>query len=81
MKRTYFFDLKDGVAVRDRLGLEFITTGAAIAHSRQVALNLSESDPPGDPDLYVAVVNESGAEIHREPVYPDVVDITASRTG
>ncbi|UZE47147.1 hypothetical protein ONR75_19385 [Rhodopseudomonas sp. P2A-2r] len=81
MKRTYFFDLKDGVAVRDRLGLEFITSDAAIAHSREIALKLSEADPPGDPNLHVSVINEVGAEIHREPVYPDVVDISESKNG
>ncbi|HEY8332769.1 MAG TPA: hypothetical protein VIQ05_03160 [Tardiphaga sp.] len=81
MKRTYFFDLKDGIPVRDRLGLEFITTDAAIAHSKEIALKLARSDPPKDPNLYVAVINEAGAEIHREPVYPDVVDITVGKTG
>ena len=81
MKRTYFFDLKDGVAVRDRLGLDFTTSAEAIAHSREIALKLGASDKPRDPDLYVAVVNESGAEIHREPVYPDVIEVSASKTG
>lgn len=80
MKRTYFFDLKDGVAVRDRLGLEFITSDAAIAHSKEIAMKLSEADPPGDPNLHVSVINEAGAEIHREPVYPDVVDMNESKT-
>lgn len=43
-------------------------------------MKLSEADPPGDPNLHVSVINEAGAEIHREPVYPDVVDMNESKT-
>jgi hypothetical protein len=69
--RTYYFDLKDGVPVRDRQGLEFPSPGGAIAHSKELARKLRAERPAGDPRLTISVLDESGAELHREPVYPD----------
>lgn len=67
--RTYFFDVKDGVPVRHKGGLQFPTEAAAIEHSQQIARLLR-----GDPrnihlGLYISVIDESGAEVHREQVY------------
>lgn len=69
--RTYYFDVKDGVPLRHRGGLRFPTVAAAIEHSKQIARQLR-----GDPrdlhlDLYISIVDESGAEVHREQVYKD----------
>ena len=68
--RTYYFDMKDGVPTRDRRGLEFPTAGAAIEHSKQLAQRLRNDSRIKDPTLAIVVVDESGAEIHREPVHP-----------
>jgi hypothetical protein len=68
--QTYYFDMKDGVPVRDRAGLEFRTDSQAIEHSKQLARRLSLEHPAREDNLCVVVVSESGAEIHREPVYP-----------
>ncbi len=67
---TYHFDLKDGATVRDRTGLEFPTAGGAIEHCKELARRL-RGDPrlANDPDLFISVIEESGAEIHREKVY------------
>ncbi len=69
--RTYYFDLRDGVPVRDRQGLEFSSPGAAIAHSKDLARTLRIERTIRDRRLTIAVLDESGAEIHREPVYPN----------
>jgi hypothetical protein len=69
--RTYYFDLKDGVPVRDKRGLEFSTVSAAINHSKNLAEKLRDDPRPRDPALSVVVVDESGTQIHREPVFPE----------
>jgi hypothetical protein len=69
--RTYYFDVKDGIPVRDNAGKEFATPSAAIEHSKQLAEEIRSKQTVGDSDLYILVVDESGREIHRERVYPD----------
>jgi hypothetical protein len=67
--QTYYFDTKDGVPVRDRAGLQFPAKSAAIEYSKALASKIRGERPKGNRDLYVSVVDESGNEIHREPVY------------
>ncbi|MGN8545048.1 DUF6894 family protein [Bradyrhizobium sp. 13971] len=43
--RTYYFDTKDGVPVRDRIGLEFASAAAAITHSKQMASKIRREIP------------------------------------
>jgi hypothetical protein len=81
--RTYYFDMKDGVPTRDRKGIEFPTAGAAIEHSKQLAQRLRNDSRIKDPMLVIVVVDESGGEIHREPVHPDAAKPakTVGKTG
>src|SRR5450759_4590024 len=72
--RTYYFDTRDGIPTRDRRGLEFPTAAGAIEHSKELARRLRNAPRLKDPDLLIAVVDESGAEIHREQVYSDATD-------
>lgn len=72
--RTYYFDVKDGVPTRDRNGLEFPNAVGAIAHSKELARLLRHEPRLQDRRLSIVVVDESGTEIHREPVYPDEAD-------
>ncbi len=67
--RTYYFDMKDGAIVRDTVGLQFLTTAAAIDHGKHLAQQLRGDPRIGDPDLYIRVIDKSGAEVHRELVY------------
>ena len=69
--RTYYFDMKDGIPTRDRKGIEFASAAGAIAHSRELAQRLRNEPRLKDPALAIVVVDESGAEVHREQVYPD----------
>ena len=69
--RTYYFDMKDGIPTRDRKGVEFSSAAGAIAHSRELARRLRNEPRIKDPALAIVVIDESGAEVHREPVYPD----------
>lgn len=68
---TYYFDMKDGVPARDRSGLELVSDGAAIVHSKNLANKVRREKPKGHPDLQVIVIDESGREVHRERIYPD----------
>jgi hypothetical protein len=76
--RTYYFDLKDGVPVRDKGGLEFPTVSAAIEHSKNLAAKLRDDPRPRDPTLAVVVIDESGTQIHREPVFPEKPGLSMS---
>ncbi len=67
--RTYYFDLADGVPVRDSKGLQLTSHSAAIDHSKELAKEIRVQNPVGDSALYIAVLDESGREIHRELVY------------
>jgi len=67
--RTYYFDMKDGAIVRDTEGLRFATSAAAIEHGKDLARRLRGDPRVDDPNLYIRVIDESGAEVHREKVY------------
>jgi hypothetical protein len=67
--RIYYFDMKDGAIARDTAGLRFPTTAAAIEHAMHLARRLRGDPRIEDPDLYIRVIDESGAEVHREKVY------------
>jgi hypothetical protein len=69
--RTYFFDMKGGVPSRDRTGLEFSTAAGAIEHSKQLSSRLRHEPRLRDRALAIVVIDASGAEVHREQVYPD----------
>lgn len=71
--QTYYFDMKDGVPIRDRTGLEFRTDSQAIEHSKTLARRLAHEHLTMDAKLCVVVLNEAGSEIHREPVYSDAI--------
>jgi uncharacterized protein DUF6894 len=69
--RIYYFDIKDGIPTRDRRGIEFPSAAAAIAHSKELARLLRNEPRLKDRALVIVVVDESGAEVHREPVYSE----------
>ncbi len=76
--RTYYFDIKDGVPVRDKRGVEFPTVSAAIEHSKNLASELRDDPRSRDPTLAVVVVDQSGTQIHREPVFPSTPSLGMS---
>jgi hypothetical protein len=78
--RTYYFDVKDGVPTRDRKGLEFPNALGAIEHSKELARLLRHDPRLKDRSLSIVVVDESGAEVHREPVYSDEAKLGISLT-
>lgn len=67
--QTFYFDIQDGVPVRDRKGLELANTTMAIEHSKRLA-TIIRKKPPGRKDLLIVVTDENGREVHRETVYP-----------
>jgi hypothetical protein len=67
--QMFFFDMKDGVPLRDRVGIEFKTNAEAIAHCGVMAKYFRDESLRNDQDLEISVVNASGREIHREFVH------------
>ncbi len=67
--QTFFFDMKDGVRLRNRIGVAFDTNVGAIAHSRLLAQHFRDESLRDDQDLEISVVNALGREIHREFVH------------
>jgi hypothetical protein len=64
--QKFFFDMKDGVALRDAIGVEFKTNAEAIGHCREIAQHFRDESLRDDQDLEISVVNALGREIHRE---------------
>jgi hypothetical protein len=77
--QTFFFDMKDGVPLRDRIGIEFNTNLEAIEHSQVLAQHFRDDSLTDDQDLEISVVNALGREIHREFVHRDQADLKTSR--
>jgi hypothetical protein len=70
--QKFFFDMKDGVPNRDRVGIEFNTNAEAITHCNEMAKDFRDNSLRDDQDLEILVINEVGREIysqfvHREP--------------
>jgi hypothetical protein len=64
--QKFFFDMKDGVPNRDRVGIEFNTNAEAIKHCKEIAQDFRDNSLRDDQDLEILVVNDGGREIHRE---------------
>ncbi|WP_245332499.1 DUF6894 family protein [Bradyrhizobium erythrophlei] len=67
--QKFFFDMKDGVPLRDSVGLEFKTNADAIAHCKVLAQHFRDESLRDDQDLEISVVNALGREIHRQFVH------------
>jgi|HubBroStandDraft_6_1064221.scaffolds.fasta_scaffold5255014_1 hypothetical protein len=55
---TYYFDIKDGVAIGERTGLEFATTGGAI---EELARRLRRDARISDRSFSIVVIDGSDA--------------------
>ena len=69
--QKYFFDMKDGVPMRDRVGIEFKTDAEAINHCKELAKHFRDESLRDDRKLEIAVVNSIGREIYREAVHTE----------
>jgi len=69
--RTYYFDMQDGVPIRDTKGLQFPNNTGAIEHSKELARRFSHDARRKDSVHSIIVLDESSKEIHREPVHQD----------
>ena len=72
--RTYYFDMRDGIPIRDRKGLEFPTVGGAIEHSKNLARQMRDDPRASGRVFQIVVIDQSGAEVHREQVPPRSTD-------
>jgi hypothetical protein len=73
--QTFYFDMKDGVPIRDIIGKRFALNSEAIDHSKSLAARFRHEHIHDKPDLMICVLNESGCEIHRELVHPDCLTL------
>ena len=67
--QKYFFDMKDGVPMRDKIGIEFNTNAEAVTHCKELAQHWRDESLCDDEDLEISVVNSLGREIHKEFVH------------
>jgi hypothetical protein len=72
--QKFFFDMKDGVPLRDRIGIDFKSNAEAIDHCKELAQHFRDDSLRDDQDLAISVVNASGREIHREYVHREYID-------
>ena len=64
--------MKDGVPMRDQIGIEFKTNAEAILHCKELVQHWREGSLRDDKGLEISVVNSLGREIHREFVHCDL---------
>jgi hypothetical protein len=67
--QKFFFDMKDGVPMRDQIGIAFNTNAEAITHCQELAQHWRDESLTDDKDLEISVVNSLGREIHKEFVH------------
>jgi hypothetical protein len=67
--QKFFFDMKDGVPMRDRVGIDLNGNLEAIQHCKELAQHFRDDSLRDDKDLEISVVNALGREIHREFVH------------
>lgn len=67
--QKFFFDMKDGVPMRDRVGIEFASNTEAIQHCKELAQHMRDGSLRDDKELEIAVVNSVGREIYRQFVH------------
>ena len=67
--QKFFFDMKDGVPMRDKIGIEFNTNAEAVTHCKELAQHWRDGSLCDDKDLEISVVNSLGREIHKEFVH------------
>jgi hypothetical protein len=67
--QKFFFDMQDGVPMRDRVGIDFKGNLEAIEHCKELAQHFRDGSLRDDKDLEISVVNALGREIHREFVH------------
>jgi hypothetical protein len=51
--QMFFFDMKDGVPLRDRVGVEFMTNAEAIAHCGALAQHFRDGSLRDDQNLEI----------------------------
>jgi hypothetical protein len=67
--QKFFFDMRDGVPMRDKIGIEFSTNAEAVSHCKELAQRWRDESLRDDKDLEISVVNSLGREIHKEFVH------------
>jgi hypothetical protein len=67
--QKFFFDMRDGVPIRDQIGIAFNTNAEAIAHCQVLAQHWRDESLRDDKDLEISVVNSLGREIYKEFVH------------
>jgi hypothetical protein len=67
--QNFYFDMRDGILIRDRIGKRFALNAEAIDHSKRLAARLRSESGHDEPDLTICVMDELDHEIHREPVH------------
>jgi hypothetical protein len=62
----FYFDIRDGVPVRDRTGQEFERISEAITHAEELAAEFRSQRKPNGQNSRICVVSENGSVVHEE---------------
>ena len=60
--RTYYFDMRDGIPLRDRKGLELPNADSAIEHGKNLARQTRDDPRAGGRAFQIVVIDQSGAD-------------------
>jgi hypothetical protein len=60
----YYFDIRDGVPVRDKTGKDFECISAAISHAVNLAAQCRNQGEPKGENARICVVREDGTIVH-----------------
>jgi hypothetical protein len=67
--QKFSFDMKNGVPMRDEVGIDFKGNLEAIEHCKELAHHFRDKSLRDDEELEISVLNALGREVHREFVH------------
>ena len=65
----FYFDISDGVPIRDQVGRDFRLASEAVVYAKYLAADLRCLEPDIRPSLSIRVIGEGLEQIHEEAVF------------
>ena len=65
----FYFDISDGLPIRDQVGRDFGLASEAVVHAKYLAADLRCLEPDVRPQLSIRVIGEGREPIHEEAVF------------
>ena len=65
----FYFDISDGLPIRDQVGRDFRLVSDAVVYAKYLAADMRCLEPDIRPQLSIRVIGEGLEPIHEEPVF------------